>query len=178
MIYLYIKTHNKTGKKYFGQTSKDPLSYRGSGIAWLAHLSRFGNDVSTEILGSFSNREDCKQFARQFSADNDIANSDEWMNLIPETLGGGVADGIKARNTLFEKYGQDYYQRIARKKSPEVLEQARQKLLGNEKCAAGGKKNLGKVREIVICPHCKKAGAKNVMFRWHFDKCKNNGPLV
>lgn len=36
---LYIKTHNKTGLKYFGKTtSNDPYKYKGSGSYWLDHL--------------------------------------------------------------------------------------------------------------------------------------------
>lgn len=29
-----------------------------------------------------------------------------------------------------------------------------------------------RVKVIVICPHCQKEGAKNLMTRWHFDNCK------
>ncbi len=35
-----------------------------------------------------------------------------------------------------------------------------------------GKTNLGKIREKVECPYCKKQGAMNTMSRWHFDNCK------
>lgn len=38
MIHLYIKTHNTTGLKYFGKTTKDPYKYLGSGKHWRAHL--------------------------------------------------------------------------------------------------------------------------------------------
>jgi hypothetical protein len=31
-----------------------------------------------------------------------------------------------------------------------------------------------KPKEIVTCPHCKKTGGKPVMYRYHFDKCKEN----
>lgn len=31
--------------------------------------------------------------------------------------------------------------------------------------------NKGKTREKVKCPRCGKEGAKNVMFRWHFENC-------
>lgn len=31
MYKLYLKTHNKTGMKYLGQTKQDPFEYRGSG---------------------------------------------------------------------------------------------------------------------------------------------------
>ena len=32
--------------------------------------------------------------------------------------------------------------------------------------------NKGKQRMIMMCPHCQKIGAKNMMFRWHFDNCR------
>ena len=30
-----------------------------------------------------------------------------------------------------------------------------------------------KLYEVVTCPHCQKQGAKNIMARWHFDRCTN-----
>lgn len=32
--------------------------------------------------------------------------------------------------------------------------------------------NRNKQRMIMVCPHCSKTGAKNMMFRWHFDNCR------
>ena len=44
-IYLYVKTHSKTGLKYLGQTSSnDPRMY------WKSHLKKHGLDYTTEIL--------------------------------------------------------------------------------------------------------------------------------
>jgi hypothetical protein len=93
--YLYIKTHNKTGLKYFGKTTKvDPYSYLGSGTYWSRHLEIHGQDISTEIFGYYTDKETCKFEARNFSDINDIVNSDEWANLIPEngTDGGFISD--------------------------------------------------------------------------------------
>ena len=42
MIYLYVKTHNKTGLKYLGKTEQDPFVYLGSGKRWLNHLNKHG----------------------------------------------------------------------------------------------------------------------------------------
>jgi hypothetical protein len=51
IYYLYIKTHNKTGLKYLGQTSKqNPFTYMGSGVDWVAHLNENGIDVTTQII--------------------------------------------------------------------------------------------------------------------------------
>ena len=49
-IYLYVKTHNKTGLKYLGKTSKNPHSYLGSGVDWKTHLKENGIEHFTEII--------------------------------------------------------------------------------------------------------------------------------
>ena len=45
IIYLYVKTHRKTGLKYLGKTKKDPFVYQGSGVHWKNHLNKHGYDV-------------------------------------------------------------------------------------------------------------------------------------
>lgn len=85
MIYLYVKTHNKTGLKYFGKTSREnPYSYCGSGKYWVRHLKKYGYDLSTEIIGKFESKEECSEIAIKFSIENDVVNSDKWANLINE----------------------------------------------------------------------------------------------
>jgi hypothetical protein len=65
------------------------------------------------------------------------------------------------------------------KKTAEQKEKIRQSLLNTLsqiKNNTGKHFNLGKKREVLVCPHCKKQGAgKHVMFRYHFDNCKNTG---
>lgn len=91
MIYLYIKTHNKTGLKYFGKTVQDPHTYKGSGIYWRNHIKKHGNDVTTEVYGSYDEDhiDQCRDDALQFSVDNNIVESVAWANLKLETLDGG-----------------------------------------------------------------------------------------
>jgi len=111
-IYLYVKTHNITGLKYFGRTiKKDPYSYLGSGKYWLKHLKTHGHDISTEIVGCFENVEECMKVALEFSRANNIVSSDEWANLIEENgLGGcfpkrpGSRPDLIIRN-IGNKYG-------------------------------------------------------------------------
>lgn len=89
--YLYIKTHNITGLKYFGKTTKDPYQYRGSGKRWLAHLKKHGNDVSTEVLGYYVSESECLCAAMTFSKENNIVESVKWANMIDENgLDGGA----------------------------------------------------------------------------------------
>lgn len=94
--YLYIKTHNVTGLKYFGKTvSKDPYSYKGSGVYWRRHIKNHGYDVTTEILGFYTDRDECLKAALDFSIKNNIVESKEWANLINETLDGGGVSSFK-----------------------------------------------------------------------------------
>ena len=100
-IILYIKTHNKTGLKYFGKTIRDPYKYKGSGTRWLYHLKKHGNDVITEIYGSYTNVIEAKQAAKEFSIRHNIVESDEWANIIPENLEGAQLFG--ALNGRYKK---------------------------------------------------------------------------
>ena len=110
MIYLYIKTHNKTGLKYFGKTTKkDPYRYKGSGIYWKKHLKKHGNDISTEIIGQFESEEECKEFALEFSEKNNVVNSELWANLKEENGLDGSPKGVKFSEEHKEKIRQSRY---------------------------------------------------------------------
>ena len=67
MIYLYLKSHNKTGLKYLGKTTQNPFKYKGSGKHWKAHLKIHGNDVTTKILYSCEDKEEFRLVAKKFS---------------------------------------------------------------------------------------------------------------
>jgi len=97
--YLYVKTHNPTGLKYFGKTTKDPNKYRGSGTHWLRHIAKHGNDVTTEIIGYFIDKNQCEEAALKFSAEHNICESSSWANMIVENgLDGGDTGGALTRN--------------------------------------------------------------------------------
>lgn len=91
MIYLYVKTHNKTGLKYLGKTVKsDPHKYRGSGRRWRAHLRKHGeNDYTTEILLATENEQELRETGIFFSKLWNIVESDEWANYMIECGDGG-----------------------------------------------------------------------------------------
>ena len=94
MIILYVKTHNITGLKYFGKTTKpDPEKYKGSGIYWKKHIKKHGYDVKTEIIGTFDNEELCNGAALKFSIDNNIVESYLWANLRDENGLDGAPKG-------------------------------------------------------------------------------------
>jgi len=86
IIYLYIKEHSVTGLKYFGKTiSTDPFKYSGSGTYWVPHIKKYGKElVKTLEVWGFDNQELCTEFALRFSKENNIVESKEWANRIPE----------------------------------------------------------------------------------------------
>ncbi len=91
--YLMIKTHNKTGLKYLCKTSttnpKHPYQYKGSGKYWKRHLATHGTDITTEIVGMFTDKDEFIAQAILLSEKYDVVNSDKWANLIPERGDGG-----------------------------------------------------------------------------------------
>lgn len=103
-VTLYIATHNKTGKKYFGKTSKyftkEDLqkNYHGSGSYWISHLNKHGNDVTMCLYGIYDKSE-VENVALKFSIENNIVESNEWANLKPEN---GL-DGWPSRVKLSEE---------------------------------------------------------------------------
>jgi hypothetical protein len=95
--YLYVKTHNVTGLKYFGKTTSNRKSYKGSGHYWTRHIKKHGYDVTTEILGYFTDPEECFKFATAFSNANNIVESSEWANeRIENGFDGGDTTSSKS----------------------------------------------------------------------------------
>ena len=92
IIYLYIKTHNKTGLKYLGKTSaSNPHSYTGSGTDWKLHLKEHGQDYTTEIIQEWHTNQELNQWGRYYSKLWNVAESSKWANRIPETGGGSCS---------------------------------------------------------------------------------------
>lgn len=88
-MYLYVKTHNKSGLKYLGKTIQNPFKYKGSGTYWLRHIKKYGNDVTTEILLETDDKELIKEKGMYYSELWQVVNSPDWANLIPEQGDGG-----------------------------------------------------------------------------------------
>ena len=105
-MYLYVKTHNKTGLKYLGKTEqKDPYNYHGSGKRWVNHLKKHGYDCTTEILLVTDNKNELQEKGIYYSNLWNIVESKEWANLVVEQGTGGdtsktkkFIEGIKNRN--------------------------------------------------------------------------------
>jgi hypothetical protein len=98
-IYLYKKTHNKTGLQYLGKTTNsDPHKYKGSGEYWLPHIKKHGYDVTTEILKECQTNDEVKEWGQYYSKvwnvvdERDEMGNKTWANLKPEE-GDGFASG-------------------------------------------------------------------------------------
>lgn len=114
-IYLYVKTHNKTGLKYLGKTTKqDPHAYHGSGADWKTHLKEHGVDYTTDIIRECQTNEELNRWGRYYSDLWNVVESPEWANRIPETGGGG--NHTEERKELFRR------QQLGKKKPPRTEE--------------------------------------------------------
>ena len=90
-IYLYVKTHNKTGLKYLGKTiSIDPHLYQGSGTVWRRHIKKHGYDVTTEILLKTNDPKELKEVGIYYSNLWNIVESKDFANIVPEMGDGGA----------------------------------------------------------------------------------------
>jgi hypothetical protein len=134
--FLYVKTHLKTGLKYFGKTSRtDPYKYLGSGLYWLRHCRKHGKAVSTRIVGYYTDEVQCKKAAERFSKRHNIVNAEGpdgkklWANCIPETGtdGGMTRVGYRHTKATRKKISES---RIGFKHSQETIEKFSKSLTG------------------------------------------------
>jgi hypothetical protein len=103
MIYLYVKTHNKTGLKYLGKTTaKDPNNYRGSGTFWIRHIKKHSYDVTTEIIFQTEDVEELAKMGKHYSDLYNVVASKEWANL-KEEVGDGGWDFVNTDSKIKEK---------------------------------------------------------------------------
>lgn len=98
-IYLYKKTHNITGLKYLGKTTRDPFKYQGSGKYWSRHIAKHGNDVTTEILHECSSENELEEMGLYYSHLWNIVEDDGWANLKPEEGDGFGSEEMRLRWT-------------------------------------------------------------------------------
>lgn len=125
-IYLYKKTHNKTGLQYLGKTTKDPHKYKGSGEHWIPHIKKHGYDVTTEILRECLTNEEVKHWGLHYSTLWNVVEDGNWANLKPEEGDGGNGKAIMA-NPITKRYHK------ARINSPEIKEKHRLAMLSSHK---------------------------------------------
>ena len=182
-IYLYKKTHNKTGLQYLGKTIQDPFVYEGSGVRWRNHIAAHGYDVTTEILKECATEEELRHWGVYYSSLWNIVESHDWANLMEENGAGGIP-GVSTREKLSEaklgKKPNNYGKRYSSGKS----EAKRLSKLGPNNPQWGVPRpealkerlrqaQLGVTKKKRTCPHCGKVGAGGTMSRWHYDNCRS-----
>ena len=102
--YLYVKTHNRTGLKYLGKTIQNPYKYKGSGVYWCRHLSKHGNDVTTEILKECQTDDEVKYWGQYYSDLWNVVDDTVWANLKPETGEGGFGKMAVSTKEKIKQY--------------------------------------------------------------------------
>jgi len=199
-IYLYKKTHLKTGLKYLGKTEQDPFKYPGSGIDWKKHLKEHGNDVVTEIIKECNSKEEFTKWGRFYSELWNVAKSDEWANRIAETGGSDRGEnhpgfGIPRPDTIQRnkaRIGSNHP--LFGTKNPELSKRnasntGEKNPMFGKPSAMRGKKNpaisalnaqktgknnpMCKPEYQLRCEHCDRVMSKGNYLRWHGAKCKN-----
>lgn len=146
MFYLYLKTHNVTGLKYVGYTSRSPQTYRGSGKHWVRHINKHGYDVTTIVLYETSYMEEIKEIGLYFSELWNIVESKEFANMKQEdgTGGGGFSKevidkiikgctGLKRSDATKQKMSESFKGRKFTDKHKQKLRENRNNCLDNNK---------------------------------------------
>lgn len=185
MLYLYVKTHNKTGLKYLGKTEKDPQKYKGSGKYWKRHVKKYGYDVTTEVIFESVDIEIFKQKCIYYSKLWNIVDSPEWANLVEENgVGGSNTRSAKLAWKTKRLNGTDNIntsEAIAKCKETKLKNKTNHKEIMSRPDVLHkqreGVKNKWKDPEYRkkqerICPHCGKIGYGGLMLLKHFDNCK------
>ena len=95
IIYLYVKKCNHCGLQYFGKTERDPYRYKGSGKYWIRHINHYNIIPETSQVYTFTDIMEAERFALEFSNKNDIVESKNWANLMPENAKTGNVFGNK-----------------------------------------------------------------------------------
>tara|TARA_B100001094_G_scaffold330646_1_gene396402 strand:+ start:2425 stop:2997 length:573 start_codon:yes stop_codon:yes gene_type:complete len=128
---LYHHTHNVTGKKYLGQTTRDLNVYKGSSVEWLEHLEQYGDDYSTEILFESSDKEKFKEVCQHYSEKLDVVKNNEYFNKVAEH--GGSTGGAANPNHKTGKFtgrldNPELYKKLDRQKHADTWETNRERI--------------------------------------------------
>lgn len=161
IYYLYVKTHKKTGLKYLGQTKKDPIKYKGSGLDWITHIKHHGYEVDTEILFTTTNKQERNDWGRYYSKLwNIVAGQDDygnkiWANQIPET-GGSWVEGVSQSP---EHIAKRVAKNTGKKRSVEFRENRK-----GEKNSFYKQNHTEETKQKMKENHADVAGSKNPMY--------------
>ena len=189
MIYLYIKTHNKTGLKYLGKTTaKDPQNYRGSGKRWKNHINKYGYDVTTEIIFQTEDLQELIEKGLYYSELYDVVKSDSWANLKEERGDGGWefvnsdeqvlalrSERMSGSNNIMynsSRFGElnPFYQKTHSHESKQLISKNKFRVKLGQQTEEHKNKRLGKT----VCPNCERViggGNGNLTIHMNGKRC-------
>lgn len=190
---LYIKTHKKTGLKYFGYTKQNPHMYPGSGTDWKNHLKKHGYQVHTEVLLQTTDKSEMIKWGTFYSTKWNIVSAQDdfgnkvWANKIPETgSGAGRKMGTVMRDESKELIRVKAIGRIQTEETkkkrrgprPEFSPWNKGLTYNPDDCKKYGQPGAsnpmyGKVVPKKVCPHCNKEVDIRNYARSHGDRCKS-----
>jgi len=189
-IYLYLKTHNVTGLKYLGKTTKDPYQYSGSGVYWKNHLKVYGDDVTTEVLFSTKDENEFERVSLEYSSKWDIVESKDFANLIEERGQGGITTnqwkkghrpwnkGLTGVQSWTEERKKEQSKRVKEwhKKQGHVLGGKKREPKGwsEESKEISRQWMKGLNEKTITCEYCGKESNVGNHNRWHGERCKHN----
>ena len=132
--YFLYQKESPLGLKYVGMTTRNPYKYYGSGKYWRRHLNKhkFGiNDIKTTILYASNIEKEVNEFALAYSTQNNIVESQDFANLMPES---GI-DSVRGRKMSEKTRDVLKYYNTNKKLSLETIE----KILRNRTSTKGKK---------------------------------------
>lgn len=183
-MYIYKITNNVNGKSYIGlktKTADESENYYGSGTLINLAIEKYGIENFT------------KEIIEDGIQDINLLKEREiyWINyynLTDRALGYNITKG---GGGFFANHTQESKNKISKSLKGKTYEElygdrAEEERLKRKKCtrtpeqyALSAKKTAITLRGVpktfktVECPHCFKKGKENIMYRWHFDNCKN-----
>lgn len=139
--------------------------YKGSGVYWKKHITKYGNNVRTTCLFVTEDKQKFKEVAKKYSLEYEVTQSKNWANLCDEEgQGGNTVVDKKAHSEKSKKTWQNPHVRAKLLKhlaehikviQPLAAKAAKEKLTGVAKTEQHKKNMCGKR------PHVNQTGSKN-----------------
>ena len=195
--------NNKKYIGFSSKTPNNSISYLGSGTLLSKSINKYGREnFKKEILKEFDNEDEARLFEEQCINNVNAVENTEYYNLTKGGYGGfselakerqrspetrakisealrGQPVSEKTKQILSEKLKGTKPWNTGKERSVETKEKLSKALKGKpltqEHRENISKSQKGRVYRKSTCPHCGKVGGVNVMQKWHFDNCKQNG---
>ena len=191
--FVYRWTNTKSGMQYIGShNGKDP-KYIGCGPAFRKDYFQNPNDWEREILYRGKN---IREVEREWIIkENAVASplyynnttctyaamegktfSDEHRKKISEAK-KNISDETRKKLSEAAKNMSDEHRKKISEAKKNISDETRKKIgEAARNISDETRKKMSetiKSKQPLTCPHCGKSGRGNVMYRHHFDKCKN-----